>query len=149
MQGQKDVDLKEEEFICVATFLPLKSWNYMIPFSADDLKRTEAGKGNQRHNEVYAVKADFQKKRFWTLSLWKDRGSLWRFIMAQPPMQLLSRSSLNGLERTLHLLNGLTQMISLIGQWLWSGSRIPPFTKRTENNLQMKITLKVTRCIWH
>jgi hypothetical protein len=53
MQGQKDVDLKEEEFICVATFLPLKSWNYMIPFSADvtsnELKQVKETKGIMKY----------------------------------------------------------------------------------------------------
>ncbi len=32
----------------------------------------------------YAVKADFPKKHFWTLSIWKDRESMRQFVMAEP-----------------------------------------------------------------
>ena len=32
----------------------------------------------------YAVKADFSKKHFWTLSIWKDQDSLRQFVIAEP-----------------------------------------------------------------
>jgi hypothetical protein len=35
-------------------------------------------------NAGYAVKADFPKKHFWTLSVWLDAGSMRRFVMAEP-----------------------------------------------------------------
>jgi len=52
-------------------------------FSVDDLKSTEADK---EINGVmnYAVKADFPKKHFRTLSIWKDQDSLRHFVMAEP-----------------------------------------------------------------
>ena len=56
------------EFVHVATFLPLKSWKYMVPFqllTSRVLKQTKASSGNIN----YAVKADFPKKHFWTLSV--------------------------------------------------------------------------------
>src|ERR671911_3051753 len=55
-------------------------------------------------------------------------------LLWQSPMQLLLRSSLNGLERALHLWNGPAQVIQLIGQLLWNGLRIPPFTIRIKNS---------------
>jgi hypothetical protein len=74
---------QEEEFIRVATFLPLKSWKYMVPFqlmTSKVLKQVKQTKGVVN----YAVKADFPKKHFWTLSIWKDQNSLRRFVMAEP-----------------------------------------------------------------
>ena len=32
----------------------------------------------------YAVKANFLKKHFWTLSIWKDNNSLGHFILEEP-----------------------------------------------------------------
>jgi hypothetical protein len=32
----------------------------------------------------YAVKADFPKKHFWTLSIWKGRDSMRQFVMVEP-----------------------------------------------------------------
>ena len=32
----------------------------------------------------YAVRADFPKKHFWTLSVWKDRDVMRRFVLAEP-----------------------------------------------------------------
>ena len=32
----------------------------------------------------HAVKADFPKKHFWTLSIWKDQNSMRQFVMAEP-----------------------------------------------------------------
>lgn len=56
---------------------------YMIPFqlmTSKVLKQVKETKGIMN----YAVTADFRKKHFWTLSTWKDRDSLRRFIMARP-----------------------------------------------------------------
>src|ERR671914_2079783 len=55
-------------------------------------------------------------------------------LLRQSPMQLQLRSSLNGLERVLRLLNGLVQVIQLIGQKLSNDLRILPFTTRIKNN---------------
>jgi hypothetical protein len=62
MQENKSLDSKkQEEFLWVATFLPLKSWKYMIPFqvmTSKVLKQAKETKGVMN----YAVKADFPKK---------------------------------------------------------------------------------------
>jgi hypothetical protein len=93
MQGHRGPDpKKQEEFICVATFLPLKAWKYMIPFqlmTSKVLKQVKQTKGVMN----YAVKADFPKKHFWTLSTWKDQDSLRRFVMAEPHATAIKRFS--------------------------------------------------------
>jgi hypothetical protein len=70
-------------FIHVATFLPLKSWLHIVPFLRLSSKVLKQAKGS-RGAVNYAVKADFAKKHFWTLSIWKDQDSLRRFVAAEP-----------------------------------------------------------------
>ena len=74
---------KQTDYTCVATFLPLKSWKYMLSFqrlSSKVLKQIKENEGAAN----YAVRADLLKKHFWTLSIWKDQDSLRRFIMTEP-----------------------------------------------------------------
>lgn len=83
--GDHDDPEKQEggEFVCVATFLPLKCWKYMLLFqlmTSKVLKQAKKSEGAVN----YAVKANFPNKHFWTLSAWKDRDSLMRFVMAEP-----------------------------------------------------------------
>lgn len=84
MQENETLDSeKQEEYLWVATFLPLKSWKYMVPFqlmTSEVLKQVKETKGVMN----YAVKADFSKKHFWTLSIWKDQDSLRDFVIAEP-----------------------------------------------------------------
>ncbi len=73
----------ETTFIFVATFLPLKSWKHMISFllmTWKILKQIKQTEGIVN----YAVKANFPKKHFWTLSVWKDKSSFRRFTMQEP-----------------------------------------------------------------
>jgi hypothetical protein len=59
----RDESGKGQEFIHSATFLPLRSWRYMIPFqlmTSRVLRQAKQGKGMVD----YAVKADFPKKHF-------------------------------------------------------------------------------------
>jgi Domain of unknown function (DUF3291) len=78
-----DSQTSEKKYIHVATFLPLKGWRYMIPFQLMTSKVLKQAK--QSHGIVdYAVKANFPKKHFWTLSIWKDRDSMRHFVMAEP-----------------------------------------------------------------
>jgi quinol monooxygenase YgiN len=74
---------KQTDYTCVATFLPLKSWKYMLSFqrlSSKVLKQIKEDEGAAN----YAVRANLLKKHFWTLSIWKDQNSLRRFIMTEP-----------------------------------------------------------------
>ena len=102
MKGGTDTRRTEQqEFICVATFLPLNSWKDFIPFmilSRKVLKQIENGKGIVN----YGVKANLPKEFFWTLSIWNDHESLKLFVLTEPQL-LLSKSSQNGLEWALPL----------------------------------------------
>ena len=73
----------EMDFTCVATFLPLKSWKYMISFQLMTWKVSKQVKRSEGLVN-YAVKANFPKKHFWTFSIWKDKVSLRRFISQEP-----------------------------------------------------------------
>jgi hypothetical protein len=84
MKGEFDAKhTEQQQFICVATFLPLKSWRDLIPFmvlSRKVLKQIKCSKGIAN----YAVKADLPKKNFWTLSIWNDTKSLKQFVPKEP-----------------------------------------------------------------
>ncbi|MDF2727337.1 MAG: hypothetical protein K0S84_880 [Nitrososphaera sp.] len=90
---QNDLDSgsqTQEKYIHAATFLPLKGWRYMIPFQLMSSKVLKQAK--QSHGIVdHAVKADFPKKYFWTLSIWKDRGSMRQFVMAEPHITAMKK----------------------------------------------------------
>ena len=77
--GSKD----EMGFTCIATFLPLRSWKYMISFLLMTWKVMKQIKRSEGIVD-YAVKANFSKKHFWTFSIWKDRISLRQFISQEP-----------------------------------------------------------------
>jgi hypothetical protein len=105
---------KEKKYVHAATFLPLKGWRYMIPFQLMSSKVLKQAK--QSHGIVdYAVRADFPKKHFWTLSIWKDRNSMRQFVMAEPHITAMKNLK-NGLERDLHLQIGLAQAVQLTGK---------------------------------
>jgi len=84
MQADDGVDHEsQKKLMCIATFLPLKSWRYMIPFQ---LMTSRVLKQIRRNEGVinYAVKANFLKRHFWTFSIWKDHNSLRQFVMSEP-----------------------------------------------------------------
>jgi hypothetical protein len=46
----------------------------------------------QSHGIVnYAVKADFPKKHFWTLSIWNDPHSMRQFVMTEPHITAMKK----------------------------------------------------------
>jgi hypothetical protein len=55
----------------------------MIPFQLMTSKVLKQAKQSDGMVD-YAVKADFPKKHFWTLSIWKDPNSMRQFVMAEP-----------------------------------------------------------------
>jgi hypothetical protein len=90
MQTNVNSDSRTQTYIHAVTFLPLKSWRHMIPFQLMSSKVLKQAK--QSHGMVdYAVKADFPKKHFWTLSIWKDRESMRRFVMAEPHLMAMKK----------------------------------------------------------
>ena len=92
MQNDLDSDSQtpQKKYIHAATFLPLKSWLHMIPFQLMTSKVLKQAR--QSHGMVdYEVKADFPKKHFWTLSIWKDRESMRQFVMAEPHVTAMKK----------------------------------------------------------
>jgi hypothetical protein len=58
----------ETGFVCIATFLPLRSWKYTISFQVmtwEVLKQIKRSEGIVN----YAVKANFPRMHFWTFSI--------------------------------------------------------------------------------
>jgi len=78
-----DSQTQEKKYTHVATFLPLKGWRYMIPFQLMASRVLKQAKQSQGIVD-YAVKTDFPKKHFWTLSIWKDRDSMRHFVLTEP-----------------------------------------------------------------
>jgi hypothetical protein len=83
---QKKVEVSsavKEEYFCVSTFLPLKSWFNVIPFlrmTAAIEKQLKDTRGAVR----YGLKTDIFRKRFWTISVWSDKESMREFVTNEP-----------------------------------------------------------------
>ena len=68
---------------CIATFLPLRRWRDVIPFlrmSARVEKQLKQTPGLVR----YGLRADLLHKRFWTFSVWPDKGSVNALVKSEP-----------------------------------------------------------------
>ncbi len=74
---------RNEQLVCIATFLPVRRWRYVIPFLwmtfrvANQVKKMQ---GLVR----YALKPYLPRRHFWTLTVWKDRGSVNAFVTSEP-----------------------------------------------------------------
>jgi quinol monooxygenase YgiN len=81
MQRQVQVNQPEPggEFLCIATYLPVRRWRDVIPFlrmSGQVEKQLKQTQGVIR----YGVRANPLRKQFWTLSVWADRASVNAFV---------------------------------------------------------------------
>jgi uncharacterized protein DUF3291 len=85
-----DSQTQEKKYFHAATFLPIKSWRHMIPFQLMTSKVLRQAKHSHGILD-YAVKADFPKKHFWTLSIWKDRESMRQFVMTEPHLTAMEK----------------------------------------------------------
>ena len=71
------------EFLCIATFLPVRSWLDVIPF----LRMASRVEKHLKQTDgliKYDLRANLISKRFWTCSVWKDRASANSFIASEP-----------------------------------------------------------------
>ena len=71
------------EFLCIATFLPVLRWRYVVPFlrlSVQIENQLRKSPGIVR----YGLKTNVPQKHFWTLSVWDSRASVNAFVAAQP-----------------------------------------------------------------
>lgn len=67
------------EFLCMATFLPMRRWRHVIPFlrmSSRVEKQLKATQGLVR----YGLRASLLRKEFWTFSVWVDKASVNAFV---------------------------------------------------------------------
>jgi hypothetical protein len=70
-------------FIHSATFLPLARWRNLLPFLMLSSKVMKQAKRSEGAVD-YAVKGDFPRRRFWTLSVWENRELMRKFVVAEP-----------------------------------------------------------------
>ena len=76
-------DGESKEFLCIATFLPVRSWRYVIPFfrlTGRVQKQLEHTKGLAR----YGLRMEPLSKKFWTFTVWKGKEFMESFVPAQP-----------------------------------------------------------------
>ncbi len=71
------------EFLCIATFLPVRSWLHVIPFLRMSF-RIQRQLKNTDGLVTYHLRANLLRKQFWTLSIWKDRAAANAFILTEP-----------------------------------------------------------------
>jgi hypothetical protein len=73
----------QQEFVFVATYLPLLKAMNIIPFLRLSFK-IEAQLRSSRGAIRYALKTDIPRKRFWTLSVWSNRSDMTLFSRSGP-----------------------------------------------------------------
>jgi len=79
-----------QELLCIATFLPIRSWRYIIPFlrtTAKVQKQLEHTHGLAR----YGLKANLLHKRFWTLTVWQKKEVIEGFVTSEPHAEAVRR----------------------------------------------------------
>lgn len=81
MQRQVEVNRADSrgEFLCIATFLPMRRWQDVIPFlrmSSRVEKQLKETEGLVR----YGTRANLLRKEFWTFSVWADKPSVNAFV---------------------------------------------------------------------
>ncbi len=81
--GSTRIPENAQEFLCIATFLPVRRWRFVIPFLRLSLqveKQLQKSSGVVR----YGLKTNLPRKHFWTLSVWDARASMNAFVGADP-----------------------------------------------------------------
>ena len=85
-----DQSSSTSEFVCAATFFPVRRWLDVIRF-------LRASFGVQRQLKEtsglvrYGLRTDFIRKRYWTFSVWTDQTSLDAFLQAEPHAAAMRR----------------------------------------------------------
>ncbi len=75
----------------------------------------------------------FQKKHFWTLSIWKDQDSLRHFVMTEPHATAIKKFN-EWAGEVSAFVEWTSPSKSIDWQKLSNSSRIPPLVITTENN---------------
>ncbi len=80
----------QNEYLCVATFLPVRSWTNVIPFLRMS-SRVQEQLSRSRGVVRYGVKTDIPRKRFWTLSVWADKKLMREFVTTEPHLTAMKK----------------------------------------------------------
>jgi len=83
-------DSNSNEFLHIATYLPLRSWRHMIPFLRITSK-VEKQLGHTRGLARYGLRADHLHKRFWTITVWQGKEFMNSFVLAEPHAEAVRR----------------------------------------------------------
>ena len=67
----------------IATFLPVRRWRDVLPFLIMSSRVASQAKRTPGY-VAHGLKADFPRRRFWTLSVWNDRGAVNAFVRSEP-----------------------------------------------------------------
>lgn len=103
----------DREYVALVTYLPVGRWTAMPAFlrhtvrSTRQLTRSEGLLG-------YALRAAPHRRKFWTLTIWKDDRAIARYVGAQPhrdAMRWLRTSGMAGFSSA---------------RWIVSGPTVPP-----------------------
>ncbi len=97
----------QDEYLCVAKFLPVRGWMNVIPFLQMS-SRIQEQLGRSEGVVRYGVRTDIPRKRFWTLSVWTDEKLMRAFVETEPHLTAI-RSSSPGLEKERALSNAPAQ----------------------------------------
>lgn len=76
-------------YVCVATFLPVRRWRDVLPFQriVSRIRRQRTAPGLVD----YELRANFRRKHFWTLSVWRDRAAITTFRAQEPHTTAMRR----------------------------------------------------------
>jgi hypothetical protein len=102
----------ERDYVALLSYLPLKRFR-MIPKFLWNTSRIERQLSQSQGLIGYSLHAEFLKKRFWTLSVWKDQRALYSFVSHLPHSQTMT-----------DLAPHMSQ--TKFTRWRITGSELPP-----------------------
>jgi hypothetical protein len=101
------------EYFVMAPYLPRKNYFYIITF----FRKVQAIRNQLKTSKGligYAMRAQIQGKKAWTVSVWQDEAALKSLVGKDPHAKTMKSFS--------HQLTGLQEFVS----WKISGSALPP-----------------------
>jgi len=88
-QHQQPID-PAESYVVMYTRLPLRRSRW-IPGFLRETQRVRRQLSTTPGLVGYALRADLVRRRFWTVSVWVDEGSLRAFVAAEPHRSVMGR----------------------------------------------------------
>ncbi len=112
----------DREYHAMLSYLPLNKWRAMPTFF-----RYSRQIGQQLANSEgligYSLDANVLNRKFWTLPVWEDEESLWRFVQRTPHSRVM------------------TDLLPDMGQteffhWMVDGSSVPPDWEEAKRHMR-------------